>query len=422
MNSPHLGLPAEEFSKAFPFHLVFNENAEIIQAGEVLQRISPEPLIGTKFEQHYQICRPKIPFEFAAIRKQCRSLFLLQSLHNGMQLKGQMMYVEELNVIFFLGSIWVTDTAALRPLGVALKDFAIHDPIVDFLFMLQAQSTALADAKKLTDELTKQREALKLKIEQIQRLQSENMRLSAELEITRQLQQMILPKQQELEQVSGLEISGFMEPAQEVGGDYYDVLTKDNQVKVCIGDVTGHGLESGVLMIIVQTAVRTLLTNNETDPVRFLDALNRTIYDNLQRMNSDKTLTLSLLDYQDGVISLSGQHEEMIVVRTGGKVERIDTIDLGFPIGLDTDIADFISQIQVKLDSGDVVVLYTDGITEAENNLQKQYGLDRLCEVVSRNWNRSTDEIKQAVIADVREHIGEQKVYDDITLLVLKQK
>jgi sigma-B regulation protein RsbU (phosphoserine phosphatase) len=74
------------------------------------------------------------------------------------------------------------------------------------------------------------------------------------------------------------------------------------------------------------------------------------------------------------------------------------------------------------LHSGDVVVLYTDGITEAENMEQVLYGLDRLIEVIQINWQRTATEIRHAVIDDVRLHIGEQKVFDDITLLVLKQK
>jgi sigma-B regulation protein RsbU (phosphoserine phosphatase) len=254
------------------------------------------------------------------------------------------------------------------------------------------------------------------------RLKAENLRMRAELELTRQLQQMILPKEDELQQIPGLEIAGIMEPASEVGGDYYDVLQHKGQVKISIGDITGHGLESGVLMIMVQTAVRTLLENDDPDPTKFLNVLNRTIYSNVQRMNSEKSLSLLLLDYQQGQLRLSGQHEEMIIVRSGGRVERIDTIDLGFPIGLEADIADFIGQTQVHLYPGDVVVLYTDGITEAENLAGVQYGIDRLCEVVRLNWQHSVNQIKQAVIDDVQRHIGKQKVYDDITLLVLKQK
>lgn len=139
-------------------------------------------------------------------------------------------------------------------------------------------------------------------------------------------------------------------------------------------------------------------------------------------MNSDKSLTLAILNYADCKVSISGQHEETLVVRKGGQIERIDMMDLGFPIGLDEDISDFISHVLVDLEPGDGVVLYTDGIPEARNIHKQFYGLERLCEVVSLNWHLSAEQIKQAAIDDLREFIGEQKVFDDITLLVLKQQ
>ena len=258
-----------------------------------------------------------------------------------------------------------------------------------------------------------------------EKLKAENLRMAAELNVARQIQQMILPKIEELDSVEGLDIAGFMEPADEVGGDYYDVLHdvfhNDGVVTIGIGDVTGHGLESGILMLMTQTAVRTLKEIKERDPVRFLDTLNRTIYRNLQRMNSDKNLTLAILNYSEGRVSISGQHEETLVVRAGGHIEHIDTMDLGLPIGMDDDIADFIDHTMVELHPGDGVVLYTDGIPEAFNIEKKQYGLERLCEIISQNWQHTAQEIKQAVIDDLREFIGEQKVFDDITLLVLKR-
>lgn len=254
------------------------------------------------------------------------------------------------------------------------------------------------------------------------RLKAENMRLSAELEVTRRIQQMILPKARELSQISRLDIGTFMEPAEEVGGDYYDVLQFDGQVKIGIGDVTGHGLESGLIMLMTQTAVRTLLASGETNPQRFLNILNCVIYDNAKRMNCSKNLTLSLIDYQAGEVRLSGQHEEMIVVRSNGEVECISTDDLGFPIGMVDNISDFVSQTQVQLNSGDGVVLYTDGITEAEGNDRHLYGLERLIETVKNHWQSSADDITQAVVRDVRSHIGSHPVYDDMTLVVLKER
>jgi sigma-B regulation protein RsbU (phosphoserine phosphatase) len=253
-----------------------------------------------------------------------------------------------------------------------------------------------------------------------ERLKEDNLRMGAQLDIVRQLQQMILPNPEELE-IDGLDIAGYMDAADEVGGDYYDVLNTDGVVTLGIGDVTGHGLESGILMLMAQTAVRTLKEIGETDPVRFLDALNRTLYKNVQRMNSEKSLSLAILNYSQGRVSISGQHEDTIIVRLGGEIERIDTMDLGFHIALHDDIAEFISHISIQLQIGDGIVLYTDGIPEAKDINKKQYGVEQMCEVISQNWHLSAQEIKQAVIDDVRRHIGTQKVFDDITLLVLKR-
>src|SRR5205823_215691 len=118
-----------------------------------------------------------------------------------------------------------------------------------------------------------------------------------------------------------------------VGGDYYDILHTDGVVTIGIGDVTGHSLDSGILMVMTQAAVRTLQEIRESDPVRCLDTLNHMLYRNVQRMRSDKNLTLALLTYVQGQVSISGQHEEALIVRHGGAIERIDTIDLGFPLG-----------------------------------------------------------------------------------------
>ena len=158
---PQFSLPPHLFAEIFPFHLVFNRNTEVLQVGEVLQRICPKLSVGSQLNQHFQIIRPYIGIEFNRIQEQSKSLFLLESLHNAMQLKGQMVYVEQSEVMLFLGSPWITEVATLKSIGLTLNDFPVHDPIVDFLFLLQAQNTALSDTKKLTNELTKQRTALR---------------------------------------------------------------------------------------------------------------------------------------------------------------------------------------------------------------------------------------------------------------------
>lgn len=255
-----------------------------------------------------------------------------------------------------------------------------------------------------------------------EQLTSENLRLSSELDVAKKIQQMVLPKITELEDIEDLEIACYMEPADEVGGDYYDILNEGDNIKISIGDVTGHGLESGVLMLMAQTVVRTLENIHETNAIHFLEIVNQTLCQNLERMNSDKNMSLAILNYHKGLIKVSGQHEEIIVVRATGELELIDTLDLGFPMGLDWQIRDFIHEQELLLNPDDVVILYTDGITEAENLDNQQYGLERLTQLAQQNQQYSAPQIRDRIIEDVRQFIGKQKVFDDITLVVLKQR
>ena len=255
-----------------------------------------------------------------------------------------------------------------------------------------------------------------------ERLKAENLRLGAELDIAQRVQEMILPKPEELQAIPSLDIAGYMAPADEVGGDYYDVLVEDGVATIGIGDVTGHGLESGLVMMMAQTVIRTMKELREEDPVRFLNTVNRTLYKNVERMKVDRQLTLAILNYSQGYLSISGQHEEVLVVRADGSLETVDTIDLGMTIGLLDDIAEFIAQVTVQLEPGDGVVLYTDGIPEAENQGGQLYGLERLCAVIQQHWSRSAEEIQAEAIADVQEFIGGHKVFDDITLVVIKEQ
>jgi serine phosphatase RsbU (regulator of sigma subunit) len=251
--------------------------------------------------------------------------------------------------------------------------------------------------------------------------------MEAELDVARQLQQVLLPTAAEIEQIEGIDIARFMQPAEEVGGDYIDILKHNGTVKIGIGDVTGHGLESGVVMLMLQTAIRTMLINEEKNPIHLMDIVNRTLYHNMQRMNIDKILSLVLLDYavasgnRAGRVRVSGQHEQLIVVRQDGQVALQDTFDLGFPLGLEANVARFVDEVAIDLQPGDGVVLYSDGITEATNEREEFYGLQRLCKVVSRHWSQPAETIKERVVTDVQNFIGQQPLYDDLTLVVVKQ-
>jgi serine phosphatase RsbU (regulator of sigma subunit) len=260
------------------------------------------------------------------------------------------------------------------------------------------------------------------RVAELDAARQENQRMGAELEITRKLQQMMLPKHHELKAIKELDIAGFMEPASEVGGDYYDVVAHSGGIKIGIGDVTGHGLESGVIMLMVQMAVRTLLANNVTDPLIFLNVLNRAVFDNVRRMESDKNLTLTLLDYYNGDVRITGQHEEVLLVRKGGEVERVDTLNLGFMVGLEADIAQWVNCRNFHVNPGDGIVLYTDGLTEAFNTKREMYGLERLCKIISEGWDKvGAEQLKQAIINDVQMFMNGRQAHDDITLLVIKR-
>lgn len=272
-------------------------------------------------------------------------------------------------------------------------------------------------------------------LEQRDQARDENARLGAELDVSRRIQQILLPSRSELDAIESLDIAAYMEPAGEVGGDYYDILRHADGVRIGIGDVTGHGLESGVVMLMTQSAVRTMLTSREEDVVREMAVLNTTIYDNVQRMGCGKNLTLALLDYRPlradeiaagddacGRLRICGQHESVIVVRANGKLEVFDTDALGFPIGLIEEMSEFVDEIVLTLAAGDTVVLYTDGITEAADDAHRLYGLERLAAVVAAHHRESSESIKTRIVEDVKAHIGTQTLYDDLTLVVLKQR
>jgi phosphoserine phosphatase RsbU/P len=271
-------------------------------------------------------------------------------------------------------------------------------------------------------------------LEQRDKARDENVRMGAELDVSRRIQHILLPSAEELAAISTLDIATYMEAADEVGGDYYDILSHADGVRIGIGDVTGHGLESGVVMLMTQSAVRTMLASGEADIVRVMAVLNNIIYNNVQRMGSGKNLTLALLDYQpvsdrapalngeSGRLRISGQHETVIVIRADGSEQVIDTDELGFPIGLVEEMAEFVGETSITLGSGDLVVLYTDGITEAADEENRLYGQEQLLDVVRRCHRLAAEDIKEAIVSDVKRHIGGQVLFDDLTLVLLKQR
>lgn len=328
------------------------------------------------------------------------------------------------------GGITALAGAAKR---IQAKDYSVRVAIVSkdevgeageaFNRMAEQISHHTENLEQLVDERTAQIEDAKEEITTLNaQLQRENRRLGSELAVAERIQLMVLPLPAELKASEKLEVAAYMRPAEEVGGDYYDVLHHGHGLKIGIGDVTGHGLESGVLMLMVQSVARALQEAGSTDPVKFLTDLNSALFKNIIRTRIDKHLTLAFLDYDGSRMVLSGQHEEVIVVRADGTLERIDTMDLGLPIGLEADISPFVATRTVPFEAGDVIILHTDGITEAENAEGQLFGIERLCHEAVRLRDSSADEVVSGIIETLMAFIGTQKIHDDITLLAVKHR
>ncbi|GAB4138615.1 MAG: hypothetical protein Fur0046_13240 [Cyanobacteria bacterium J069] len=255
-----------------------------------------------------------------------------------------------------------------------------------------------------------------------QRLKDENLRMAAELNVVRQIQDMILPSAEDLSAIPSLDVSAFTDLADEDSTDYFDVLETDGIITLSIGIVGGRGLESGVLMLMVQTAVRTLAELRERNSVRFLQTLNRTLYKNIERLSTQQRLTLAVVNYLNGSLSISGQHEDLVVVRASGRVERVSMTDLILPLGLEFDITAFTKRASVELQPGDGILLYTSSLPGALDANSVMYGLERLYKVIGQCWAEPAIAIRRAVIQDVRQHMGQENVLDSLSLLVLKRR
>jgi hypothetical protein len=242
-------------------------------------------------------------------------------------------------------------------------------------------------------------------------------RLERELEIGARIQTCILPKQI---LVPGLDVASHMRPAAEVGGDYYDVIPASGGCWIGIGDVAGHGLTSGLVMMMAQSAIGALVNGVAThSPSEILCDSNRLLYENIRhRLGQDQFVTLSLLRYfRDGRVSFAGAHEDMIVYRADtGKCEVIETE--GTWLGVKADIADQTRDRALQLRDGDVLVLYTDGLTEAMNKRHEQFGLSQLVEIVEHNGERSVQEMLHMILHDVDAWMEVQE--DDVTALVIR--
>jgi len=237
-----------------------------------------------------------------------------------------------------------------------------------------------------------------------------------DLEVARQIQMSILPRGVDVE---GIEISAGMVPADEIGGDYYDVLPVTNGCWIGIGDVAGHGLGAGLIMVMIQSMVMTLVRANEkANPRDVVCLLNRLLHENIRgRLNQDDHVTFCLMRYGgDGQVTFAGAHEEILLWRTSGKYERIATT--GTWLGAVRDIDKATQDQTLQLQPGDLMILYTDGLIESRSRAGKQFGLERLAALVEQHRSESADMIRKKILARLRRWTARQE--DDVTVIVVR--
>jgi sigma-B regulation protein RsbU (phosphoserine phosphatase) len=186
-----------------------------------------------------------------------------------------------------------------------------------------------------------------------------------------------------------------------------------------IGDVAGHGLTAGLVMMMTQSAIAALVRARSTaSPGELVSVLNRIIFENVQRrLEQREHMTLSLLRYyRDGSVRFAGAHEDIIICRANGKTELVETP--GTWIGAVEDVSAFSIDYDLKLEDGDLMVLHTDGITQASLAGGGLYGIERLCSEIERLRERPVKEICDEIMADVLR--GSPVLQDDATLMVLR--
>ncbi|RYZ06817.1 MAG: hypothetical protein EOO73_14835 [Myxococcales bacterium] len=255
--------------------------------------------------------------------------------------------------------------------------------------------------------------------EAAEREKAEKQRLESELSIATRIQTSILPRDLT---VRGLSIAATMLPATEVGGDYYDVLPTPDGCWIGIGDVAGHGLRSGLVMMMLQSIVASLVRQSpDAAPREVLRVVNTVLHDNVRtRLEQDEHATLSLIRYRaDGRLTFAGAHEDMLVYRAASEqVEAVPTV--GAWVGATRDIQDVTQDSELTLSDGDVLLLYTDGVIEARSATGEHFGSERLAKELARVAREPVDSLRDALSAAVRGFMHQQQ--DDIALLVARYR
>jgi serine phosphatase RsbU (regulator of sigma subunit) len=245
-----------------------------------------------------------------------------------------------------------------------------------------------------------------------------NERLEREVEIASQIQLALAP---EKIVAAGISASGATRPTESVGGDYFDVIATPDASWIAVGDVAGHGLNAGLVTLMVQCGISSAVRQpGVRSPREVLTQVNRVLYENIrQRLRNDEHVTLSLLRHErGGRITFAGAHEDIIVWRARtGRCECIATT--GTWLGMMEEIGDVTEDEIIQLDPGDLLVLYTDGLTEARDAQGALFGVDRLCRAIEAVATVPVEHVRDRILDQVKEWRAVQD--DDETILVIRQ-
>jgi serine phosphatase RsbU (regulator of sigma subunit) len=242
----------------------------------------------------------------------------------------------------------------------------------------------------------------------------ERQHLEQELSIAREIQQALVP--QGLQDFPHLAISGIHRPCHEVGGDYFDVWPlPDGRIALLIADVAGKGLGAALLTTMLQGALSGMALG--VDPVKVFDHLNRFLCDRAA-VGRCATMFFGLLAPDGTLEFVRAGHPSPLLLRQGQVSELYS--EGSFPIGL-VEQASF-SSTRIQLQPQDTLVLFTDGITEAEDSERELFGTDRLIDALSRHRDSSLGTLQIGILGAVEKFTGGTSQSDDITLLVVRYR
>jgi sigma-B regulation protein RsbU (phosphoserine phosphatase) len=241
-------------------------------------------------------------------------------------------------------------------------------------------------------------------------------RLERELALASEIQQRFQPTAPPI--VPGYELQGISFPCYEIGGDYYDFIERDDgRLIIALGDVSGKGTAAALLMSSLHAAVHAQSASHDS-LVGTISAVNRYLADNIPS-NRFVTLFYAELDPESGALSfLNAGHNPPLIVHAAGTVEQLASG--GLPLGIKPD-AEY-REGRTQLQRGDVLCIYSDGVTEAVSPTGEEFGPTRLYEVVSRNIDASAAGIRDRIESALTKFAQGTSAADDITLVIVKRQ